>query len=123
MLVAIVDYGSGNLRSAAKALERAAREAEIAAEIVVTGDAAKVGLADYIVLPGVGAFADCKRGLTALPSMIGMLNEQVIERGKPFLGICVGMQLMATRDSSSRPLPGSIGSPAMLRCWRRPTRN
>lgn len=117
MLVAIVDYGSGNLRSAAKALERAAREAEIAAEIVVTGDAAKVGLADYIVLPGVGAFADCKRGLTALPSMIGMLNEQVIERGKPFLGICVGMQLMATRGLEFETVAGLdwiAGDVAML---------
>jgi glutamine amidotransferase len=97
MLVAIVDYGSGNLRSAAKALERAAREADSAADIVVTGDAAQVRTAERIVLPGVGAFADCKRGLAALPGMIDTLNEQVIRGGKPFLGICVGMQLMATR--------------------------
>jgi imidazole glycerol-phosphate synthase subunit HisH len=117
MLVAIVDYGSGNLRSAAKALERAAREAEIAAEIVVTGDAAKVGLADHIVLPGVGAFADCKRGLTALRGMSATLNEQVIERGKPFLGICVGMQLMATRGLEFETVAGLdwiAGDVAML---------
>jgi imidazole glycerol-phosphate synthase subunit HisH len=106
MIVAIVDYGSGNLRSAAKALERAAREASLAAEIAVTGDAAKVRAADRIVLPGVGAFADCKRGLAALPDMIETLNEQVIRRGKPFLGICVGMQLMATRGLEFETVAG-----------------
>jgi glutamine amidotransferase len=106
MLVAIVDYGSGNLRSAAKALERAAREAGIAAEVVVTGDAAKVRSAERIVLPGVGAFADCRRGLAALPGMIDTLNEQVIHGGKPFLGICVGMQLMATRGLEFETVAG-----------------
>lgn len=117
MLVAIVDYGSGNLRSAAKALERAAREAEIAAEIAVTGDATTVRLADHIVLPGVGAFADCKRGLAALPGMIATLNEEVIEGGKPFLGICVGMQLMATRGLEFETVAGLdwiVGDVAML---------
>jgi len=117
MLVAVVDYGSGNLRSAAKALERAAREAEIPAEIAVTGDAATVRLADRIVLPGVGAFADCKRGLAALPGMIAMLNEQVIECGKPFLGICVGMQLMAARGLEFERVAGLdwiAGDVAML---------
>jgi glutamine amidotransferase len=97
MRVAIVDYGSGNLRSAAKALERAARESGFDAEIAVTSDPAAVRAAERVVLPGVGAFADCKRGLAALPGMIETLNEQVISGGKPFLGICVGMQLMATR--------------------------
>jgi imidazole glycerol-phosphate synthase subunit HisH len=106
MKVAIVDYGSGNLRSAAKALERAAREAHLDAEIAVTGDAAKVRAAERIVLPGVGAFADCKRGLAALPGMIETLNEQVIEGGKPFLGICVGMQLMATRGLEFETVAG-----------------
>jgi imidazole glycerol-phosphate synthase subunit HisH len=106
MLVAIVDYGSGNLRSAAKALERAAREAGLAAEIAVTGDAAKVRDAERIVLPGVGAFADCKRGLAALPGMIETLNEQVIRRGRPFLGICVGMQLMAARGLEFETVAG-----------------
>jgi glutamine amidotransferase len=106
MKVAIVDYGSGNLRSAAKALERAAREAELEAEIAVTGDAATVRNADRIVLPGVGAFADCKRGLGALPGMSETLNEQVIRGGKPFLGICVGMQLMATRGLEFETVAG-----------------
>lgn len=106
MLVAMVDYGSGNLRSAAKALERAAREAGIGAEVATTGDAAKVRAADRIVLPGVGAFADCKRGLAALPGMIETLNEQVIRGGKPFLGICVGMQLMATRGLEFETVAG-----------------
>jgi glutamine amidotransferase len=106
MLVAIVDYGSGNLRSAAKALERAAREAGLDAEIAVTGDAAKVRAAERIVLPGVGAFADCKRGLEALPGMVETLNEQVILGGKPFLGICVGMQLMATRGLEFETVAG-----------------
>ncbi|HEY5208779.1 MAG TPA: imidazole glycerol phosphate synthase subunit HisH [Stellaceae bacterium] len=106
MNVAIVDYGSGNLRSAAKALERAAREAGLDADIAVTGDAETVRAADHIVLPGVGAFADCKRGLAALPGMIETLKEQVIGGGKPFLGICVGMQLMATRGLEFETIAG-----------------
>jgi glutamine amidotransferase len=93
--VAIVDYGSGNLHSAAKAFERAGREAAAAVEIVVTRDPEVVRRADRIVLPGVGAFADCKRGLDAIPGMVDALNERVRSRGQPFLGICVGMQLMA----------------------------
>jgi|SRR5665213_3428231 len=106
MIVAIVDYGSGNLRSAAKALERAAREAGLDADIAVTGDAETVRAATRIVLPGVGAFADCKRGLAALPGMIETLEEQVIRGGKPFLGICVGMQLMATRGLEFETIDG-----------------
>jgi len=94
--VAIIDYGSGNLRSAAKAFERAAAEAGLKTGIVVTGAAADLDAADHIVLPGVGAFADCKKGLTALPGMIEALERAVIRNGRPFLGICVGMQLMAT---------------------------
>ncbi len=97
MKVAIIDYGSGNLRSAAKAFERSAREAGISAGIVLTSDADVVRQADRIVLPGVGAYADCKAGLAAVPGMIEALNEVVIERARPFLGICVGMQLMSTR--------------------------
>ena len=93
MTVAIVDYGSGNLRSAAKAFERAAQ----GREILVTGAADQLTRADHIVLPGVGAFADCVRGLRRLDGMIEALEENVIAKGKPFLGICVGMQLMATR--------------------------
>jgi len=97
MSVAIVDYGSGNLHSAHKALERAARESGTSAEIRLTSDPEDVRRAERIVLPGVGAFADCRRGLDAVGGMIEVLNEAVIEKGKPFLGICVGMQLMATR--------------------------
>ena len=95
MTVAIVDYGSGNLRSAAKAFERTAGEAGFAGEIRVTSQAADLETASHIVLPGVGAFADCKRSLVALPGMWEALGEQVIARARPFLGICVGMQLMA----------------------------
>ncbi len=95
MIVAIIDYGSGNLRSAAKSFERAAREASLAAEICVTSDAGAVSRADRIVLPGVGAFADCKAGLEALDGMMGALDQAVVQQGRPFLGICVGMQLMA----------------------------
>ncbi len=95
MSIAIVDYGSGNLRSAAKAFERAA--AETGDRILVTADPEEVARADRIVLPGVGAFADCRRGLDAIPGMIETLHDQVISRGKPFLGICVGCQLMAER--------------------------
>lgn len=95
--VAIIDYGSGNLRSAGKAFERAARDANSDAKIIVTSDADQVRDADRIVLPGVGAFADCRRGLDAVPGMMAALDEAVIKQGKPFLGICVGMQLMADR--------------------------
>lgn len=93
MTVIIIDYGSGNLRSAAKAFERAAGAG--GAEIRVSDRAEEVARAERIVLPGVGAFADCKRGVEALPGMRAALEEAVIERGAPFLGICVGMQLMA----------------------------
>jgi glutamine amidotransferase len=97
MTVAIVDYGSGNLRSAAKAIERAAREAGADDRVLVTSNPRDVASADRIVLPGVGAFADCRAGLYGVPGMVDTLQHAVIEQGKPFLGICVGMQLMATR--------------------------
>ncbi len=97
MTVAIVDYGSGNLRSAAKAFERAARESGMNERVLVTSSPADVAAANRIVLPGVGAFADCRAGLYGVPGMVDALQREVIERGKPFLGICVGMQLMATR--------------------------
>lgn len=92
MRVAIVDYGSGNLHSAAKAFERAARDT--GQSIRVTSDPHVVRAADRIVLPGVGAFADCRRGLDAVPGMVDALTETVRGRGRPFLGICVGMQLL-----------------------------
>jgi glutamine amidotransferase len=97
MLVAIIDYQSGNLHSAAKAFERAARESGKAADIVITPDADVVRRADRIVLPGVGAFGDCYQGLNSTPGMVEALREAVLERGRPFFGICVGMQLLADR--------------------------
>ena len=97
MRVAIIDYGSGNLRSATKAFERAAREAGIAAEIDLTSDAERVRTADRIVLPGVGAYADCAAGLHAVDGMWETLETSVLQAGRPFLGICVGMQLMSER--------------------------
>ena len=97
MTVAIVDYGSGNLHSAAKAFERAAYDAGLDQPIVVTDDPKKVASADRVVLPGVGAFADCRRGLDAVDGMVGALEEAVRQKGRPFLGICVGMQLLAER--------------------------
>ena len=96
VITALIDYGSGNLRSAAKALERAAREGDFAADVVVTSDPDLVRKADRVVLPGVGAFADCRRGLAAVAGMESALEECAIRRGRPFLGICVGMQLMAS---------------------------
>jgi imidazole glycerol-phosphate synthase subunit HisH len=95
--VAIIDYGSGNLHSAAKAFERAARESGHEEPIMVTRDPEMVRRADRVVLPGVGAFADCRRGLDAVLGMVEALNETVHGKGRPFLGICVGMQLMAER--------------------------
>ncbi len=97
MRVAIIDYGSGNLRSATKAFERAAREASIDTEIDLTDDAERVASADRIVLPGVGAYADCRRGLDAVPGMSEAIVDVVERKGRPFLGICVGMQLMSSR--------------------------
>lgn len=97
MTVAVIDYGSGNLHSAAKALERAARESGTNAKIVVTSDPDDVRRAERIVLPGVGAFADCKRGLDAVSGMVAALNEATLKKAKPFFGICVGMQLLAER--------------------------
>jgi glutamine amidotransferase len=95
--VAIVDYGSGNLHSAAKAFERAAQDTGLDQSIVVTSDPRTVASADRVVLPGVGAFADCRRGLEAVDGMVAALDEAVRRRGRPFFGICVGMQLLAER--------------------------
>ncbi|WP_201862613.1 imidazole glycerol phosphate synthase subunit HisH [Microvirga soli] len=97
MSVVIIDYGSGNLHSAAKAFERAAREAELDLPITVSSNPNVVAKADRIVLPGVGAFADCRRGLDSVPGMVEALQRRVHEDKRPFFGICVGMQLMATR--------------------------
>ena len=106
MSVAIVDYGSGNLHSAAKAFERAARESGHDQPIEVTSDPAQVARAGRVVLPGVGAFADCRRGLDEIDGMIEALNETVLQRGQPFFGICVGMQLMAERGREYKVTPG-----------------
>jgi glutamine amidotransferase len=106
MTTAIIDYGSGNLRSAAKAFERAAAEHGIAGPIVVTSRPEEVAAADRIVLPGVGAFADCRRGLAAVPGLEAALVEAVMARGRPFLGICVGMQLMAERGREFETVEG-----------------
>jgi glutamine amidotransferase len=106
MSVAIVDYGSGNLHSAHKAFERAAREGGLAREVVVTNRPEVVAAAEHIVLPGVGAFADCRRGLDAAAGMVQALDEAVRGRGRPFLGICVGMQLMASRGLEHETVAG-----------------
>ena len=95
MRAALIDYGSGNIASAAKALSRAAADTS-GHTIIVTADPDMVRKCERIILPGVGAFADCMRGLSAVPGMIEALNESVIQNGRPILGICVGMQLMAT---------------------------
>jgi glutamine amidotransferase len=97
MTVAVVDYGSGKLHSAAKAFERAAHDAGLDQPIIVTDDPAAVARADRVVLPGVGAFADCRRGLDAVDGMVAALEEAVRRKGRPFFGICVGMQLLAER--------------------------
>ncbi len=97
MSVVIIDYGSGNLHSAAKAFERAAQNIGAREPILVTADPDMVRKAERVVLPGVGAFADCRRGLLAIDGMLGALTEAVQSKGAPFLGICVGMQLLAER--------------------------
>ena len=95
--VVIIDYGSGNLHSAAKAFERAARESESNAQIIVSSAVADLASADRVVLPGVGAYGDCKRGLDTVPGLLATLDDVVRKKGRPFLGICVGMQLMSER--------------------------
>ena len=95
LTVALIDYGSGNLRSAEKALARAAADGATGHDIIVTADPARVAEAERIVLPGVGAFADCMKGVSSIPGMIQALEDSVLKRGVPFLGICVGMQLLA----------------------------
>ncbi len=95
--VVIIDYGSGNLRSAAKAFERVVQNESRDLEVVVSNKAEDLQKATRIVLPGQGAFGDCMRGLSEIPGMIETLKQRVRKEGAPFLGICVGMQLMATR--------------------------
>jgi imidazole glycerol-phosphate synthase subunit HisH len=104
--VVIIDYGSGNLHSARKALERAGQDSGAEAVIEVSARPEDVAAADRVVLPGVGAFADCKRGLDAVPGLGEALESAVVTKGRPFLGICVGMQLMATRGLEFGEAPG-----------------
>ena len=106
MSVAIVDYGSGNLHSALKAFERAAHESGLDQPIAVTRDPDVVARADRVVLPGVGAFADCRRGLDAVPGMVEALEQTVRGKGRPFFGICVGMQLLAERGREYEVVEG-----------------
>ncbi len=106
MNVAIIDYGSGNLHSARKAFERAARDASLSLDIAITHDPDAVLRADRVVLPGVGAFADCRRSLDALPGMIAAMTEAAVAKARPFLGICVGMQLLASRGLEHETTPG-----------------
>jgi glutamine amidotransferase len=116
--VAIIDYGSGNLHSAQKAFERAAREAGLTREIKLTSEPREVLSAEHVVLPGVGAFADCRRGLDRVAGMVEALEEAVRQRGKPFLGICVGAQLLATRGlehETTRGLDWIAGDVAPIR--------
>jgi len=103
--VAVVDYGSGNLASAARALEAADERAGIAAEVCITDSAAEVARADRVVLPGQGAFADCARGLCAIAGLRQAV-EDAVAAGRPYLGICVGMQLMAERGLEHEVTPG-----------------
>ncbi len=93
--ITVIDYGSGNLRSAAKAFGHVISQEGLNADVLITDDPDKVSHADKIILPGQGAFGDCMAGLRHVDGMIDVLNDQVRKGGKPFLGICVGMQLMA----------------------------
>jgi len=104
--VALIDYGSGNLHSAAKAFERASRVLESPEKVIVTRDPEIVYRADRVVLPGVGAFADCRKGLNALDGMVDAMTEAVRNKARPFFGICVGMQLMATQGKEHVTTPG-----------------
>ena len=105
MTVAVVDYGSGNLASASRALMAAAAQAGIDAAVEITSDADRVAAADRVVLPGQGAFADCAAGLAAVPGLRDAIEAHA-KSGRPFLGICVGMQLMADRGLEHRETPG-----------------
>jgi len=106
MNVAIIDYGAGNLRSAEKAFQYAIRAAGMDDTVTVTSDPDVVARADRVVLPGDGAFADCRRNLDAVDGMIEAIDETIDERGQPFFGICVGMQLLATRGLEHAVMPG-----------------
>ena len=115
MTVALIDYGAGNLRSAAKAFERMIAESGRGETVTVTADPEVVARADRVVLPGDGAFADCRRNLDAIPGMVEAIDETIDVRGRPFLGICVGMQLLATRGVEHAVTPGLGRIPGEVR--------
>ncbi|MEO0392935.1 MAG: imidazole glycerol phosphate synthase subunit HisH [Pseudomonadota bacterium] len=106
MHVVVIDYGSGNLRSVAKAVERAAQDGGLRATITVTADPSAVGQADRVILPGQGAFADCRAGLMAVPGLVEALHDHVTTQQKPLFGICVGMQLFADEGHEHGQHPG-----------------
>ncbi|MCX5513842.1 imidazole glycerol phosphate synthase subunit HisH [Kaistia algarum] len=106
MSIAVIDYGAGNLHSVRKALELASNLTGVNGPVVVTDDPERVAAADHVILPGDGAFADCRAHLDAVPGMIEAIGEAVDRRGRPFLGICVGMQLLATRGIEYGATPG-----------------
>ncbi len=118
MRAVIVDYGSGNLNSAQKAFERAAREADWPGTVAVSAEPDDIRAADRVVLPGVGAFADCVRGLRAVPGLLEAMDEVVRRQGKPFLGICVGMQLLASRGREHAVTEGLGWVPGEVRAIR-----
>lgn len=118
MKTVIIDYSSGNLHSALKSFQRMADETG-AGDVVVASDPAVVRTADRIVLPGVGAYADCRAGLVAIPGLFEAIEERVIRGGIPFIGICVGQQLMEAAGWSMARRRASAGSPAMS-CASRP---
>jgi glutamine amidotransferase len=104
--VVLIDYGSGNLRSAEKALQEAARRVGVEDQILTTGDPEAVAAADRLVLPGVGAFAHCMRSVEAVPGLVEAMTENARDKGRPFLGVCVGMQLLADRGLEFGETPG-----------------
>ncbi len=115
MSVAIIDYGAGNLRSAEKAFQHAIATSGRREDVIITADPEIVARADRVVLPGDGAFADCKRNLDAIAGMIEAIDETIDVRGRPFLGICVGMQLLATRGVEHAVTPGLDRIPGEVR--------
>ena len=106
MSIAVIDYGSGNLKSAAKALETAANNTNINSKIVVTSDPKTIKQSDKIVLPGQGSFRDCYLGIKKIPGLNETLNEFVLDKKKPIFGICVGMQLFAKTGYESQETKG-----------------
>jgi glutamine amidotransferase len=113
--VAIIDYGAGNLRSAEKAFQYVIRQDGLRDSVTITSDPEVVAVADRVVLPGDGAFADCKRNLDAIPGMIEAIDQTIDERARPFFGICVGMQLLATRGLEHAVVPGLDRIPGEVR--------